>query len=79
MQGKVKKRNDDKRRKAMRSQRTKNKTQKKGETEEGNSSITDCNQNSEVFSMDDTDEDIDTAGTEEEDWVEYMKRSTRQA
>ena len=29
--------------------------------------------------MEDTDEDIDTAGTDEEDWVEYIKRSTRQA
>ena len=69
----------------MRSERTKNKTQKnchqnsEGETEEGNTSITDCDQNSEVSSMEDTDEDIDTAGTEEEDWVENIKRSRRQA
>ena len=29
--------------------------------------------------MDDTDEDIDTAEIEEEDWIEYIKRSTKEA
>ena len=29
--------------------------------------------------MNDTDEEIDTAVTEEEDWIEYMKRSTDEA
>ena len=37
-----------------------------GETEEGNSSNTDCDQDSEVSFMGDTDEDIDTAEIEEE-------------
>ena len=70
----------------MRSQRTKKKRWKKdcqqnseGETEEGNSSNTDCDQDSEVSFMENTDEDIDTVGIEEEDWVEHIKRSTRQA
>ena len=49
-----------------------------GDTEEGNSSNTDCDQDSEVSFMGDTDEDIHTAEIEEEDWIEYMKRSTRQ-
>ena len=29
--------------------------------------------------MNDTDEEIDTAEIEEEDWIEYMKRSTDEA
>ena len=49
-----------------------------GETEEGNSSNTDCDQGSEVSFMGDTDEDIDTTEIEE-DWIEYMRRSTRLA
>ena len=48
-----------------------------GETEEGNSSNSDCDQDSEISFMTDTDEVIDTAEIEEEDWIEYMKRSTR--
>ena len=50
-------------------------TSSEGETEEGNSSNTDCDQDIEVSFMRDTDADIDTAETEEEDWIEYMKRS----
>ena len=49
------------------------------ETEEGNSSNTDCDQDSEVSFMGDTGEDIDTAEIEEEYWIAYMKRSTRPA
>ena len=48
-----------------------------GETEEGHSSNTDCDQDSEVSFVGDTDEDIDTTEIEEENWIEHMKRSTR--
>ena len=47
------------------------------ETEERNSLNTECDQDSEVSFMGDTDEDIDTAEIEEEDRIEYMTRSTR--
>ena len=50
-----------------------------GETEEGYSSNTDCDKDSEVSLMNDTDEDIDTAEIEEEEeWIEYIKRSTKE-
>ena len=48
-------------------------------TEEGNSSDIDCDQDSEVSFMNDTDEEIDTAGISEENWIEYIKRSTQEA
>ena len=57
-----------------RSQWTKKRTEDKdsnqnseGETEEGSISNTDWNQDSEVFFIDDTDEDIEMAEIEEED------------
>ena len=46
------------------------------ETDDGNSSNTDCDQDSDISFMNDTDEEIDTAESEEEDWIDYMKRST---
>ena len=46
------------------------------ETEDGHSSNTNCDQDSDISFMNDTDEEIDTAVIEEEDWIEYMKRST---
>ena len=49
------------------------------ETVEGNSSNTDCDQDSDVSFMNDTDEEFDTAESEEEDWIEYIKRSTTEA
>ena len=49
----------------------------RGEREEGISSDTDCDQDSEVSFMGDTVEDLDKS--EIEDWIEYLKRSTRQA
>ena len=49
------------------------------ETDACNSSNTDCDQYSEVSLMGDTDEEIDTAEIEEEDWIEHMKRSPGQA
>ena len=66
-------------------QKTKNVTKmSEVETEEGNSSNTDCDQESEVPFMDDTDEDIDTTEIEEEEeeeeeWVDYTKRSKKEA
>ena len=49
------------------------------ETEDGHSSDTNCDQDSDISFMNNTDEEIDTADTEEEDWIEYMKRSTEEA
>ena len=46
------------------------------ETAEGSSSNTDCDQDSDFSFMKDTDEEIDRDESEEEDWIEYMKRST---
>ena len=46
------------------------------ETTEGSSSNTDCDQDSDISCMRDTEEEIDTSETEEEDWIEYMTRST---
>ena len=44
------------------------------ETAEGSRSNTDCHQNGDISFMKDTDED--TGEIEEEDWIEYMRRST---
>ena len=43
------------------------------------SSNIDCDQDSDVSFENDTDEEIDTAEIEEEDWIECMKRSTATA
>ena len=45
-------------------------------TAEGRSSSTDCDQDSDLSFMEDTDEEIDTSEIDEEDWIEYLKRST---
>ena len=42
---------------------------------EGSSTNTDCDQDSDVF-MKDSDEEIDTVQIEEEEWIEFMNRST---
>ena len=47
------------------------------ETAEGCSTNTDCDQDSDVSFMKDSDEEIDTVQIEEEEWIEYMKISTR--
>ena len=47
------------------------------ETNDGNSSNADRHQDSDISFMNDTDEEIDTAV--EEDWIEYIKRSTDEA
>ena len=49
------------------------------ETEDGHSSNTNCDQDSDISFMNDTVEEIDTAVIEEEDWIEYMKRSADEA
>ena len=46
------------------------------ETAEGSSSNTDCDQDSDISVMENTDEEIDTGEMDEEGWKEYMKRST---
>ena len=46
------------------------------ETVEGSSSNTDCDQVSDISFMEDTDEEVDTAEIDEEDWIKHMKRST---
>ena len=48
-------------------------------TDDRNSSNTDHDQDSDISFMNDTDEEIDTAEIEEQDWIEYMKRSTDEA
>ena len=48
-------------------------------TDEGRSSNTERDHDSVVSFMNDTDEELDTAEIEEEDWVEYTKRSTKEA
>ena len=49
------------------------------ETEDGHSSNTNCDQDSDISFMNDTDEEIDTAVIEEVDWIGHMKRSTDEA
>ena len=39
------------------------------ETDDGHSSNTNCDQDSDITFMSDTDEEIDTAEFEEEDWI----------
>ena len=46
------------------------------ESADGNSSNTDCDQDNDISFMKDTDEEIDTADVEEEEWIEYVKRRT---
>ena len=48
------------------------------DTEEGSTSNTDCDQDRFSFS-EDIDEEIDKLEIEEEEWIEYFKRSTREA
>ena len=40
---------------------------------------TDCDQDSDVSLSEDIDEEIDKMEIEEEDWIEYIERSTREA
>ena len=49
------------------------------ETVEGSSSNTDCDQDSDVSFANDTDEENGTPEIEQEDWIEYRKRSTAEA
>ena len=49
------------------------------DTQEGRSTDTDCDQDSDVSFAKDSDKEIDTAELEQEDWIEYIKRSTAEA
>ena len=49
------------------------------ENEDGRSSNTCYDQDSDISFKNDTDEEIDTTAIEEEEWIEYMKRSTDEA
>ena len=49
------------------------------EREDGQSSISHTDQDSDVSFESDNDEEIDTTENEEEDWVDYIKRSTNEA
>ena len=49
------------------------------ETDDGNSSNTDRDQDSDVSFMNDTDEENFITAEIEENWIEYMKRSTDEA
>ena len=49
------------------------------ENEDGQSSNTHNDQDSDISFENDTDDEIDTTATEEEEWIEHMKRSTDEA
>ena len=49
------------------------------EAEDGYDSNSDCDQDSDISFMNDTDEELDAAEIEYEEWIEYMKRSTAAA
>ena len=49
------------------------------ESEDGQSSISHKDQDSDVSFESDTDEEIDTTEVEEEDWVDYIERGTNEA
>ena len=49
------------------------------ESEDGQSSVSHNDQDSDVSVESDNDEEIDAAEIEEEDWVDYIKRSTNEA
>ena len=49
------------------------------ETEEGSKQSSNCDQDSDISFHEDTDEEIDKGEMEEEDWVEYIKRSPKEA
>ena len=48
-------------------------------TEDGHISNTNFDQDSDISFTNDTDEETDTEVIEEEDWIEYMQRSTDEA
>ena len=49
------------------------------ESEDGQSSNTHKDQDSDVFFENETEEKIDTTEIEKEDWIEYFKKSTNDA
>ena len=48
-------------------------------SEDGKSSVSHNDQDSDVSFESDNDEEIDAAEIEEEDWVDYIRRSTNEA
>ena len=49
------------------------------ETEKGSKASTDCDQDSDISFQEEKNEEIHRGEIEEEDWIEYIKRSTREA
>ena len=49
------------------------------ETGEGSKENSDCGQDGDVSFHEDKDEEIDKREIEEEDWIKYIKRSTKEA
>ena len=49
------------------------------QNEDGQSSTTHSDQDSDISFENDTDDEIDTTTTQEEEWIEYIKRSTDEA
>ena len=63
-----------KRKYKKKTQSSKNEKDGEGEKENHRSSNTDCDQDSNVSFMKDTNEEIDAAEIEEEEWIEYVKQ-----
>ena len=49
------------------------------ETDEGSKANSDCDHDNDVSSLEAKDEEFDRIEIEEEDWIEYIKRSTKEA
>ena len=83
---KYKKKTQDKNEEKVKERKKRNREEEKenhgsseDETADADSSNTACDQDSDISFMKNTDEEIDTADIEEEEWIEYMKRSTDEA
>ena len=48
------------------------------EFKEGETSNTDCDQDSDASFMKDSEEDMEEIENEEEEWIDYLKRSTKE-
>ena len=68
------------RRKTKKERTTENqRATKNTHSDEGNSTNTGCDQDSDVSFQSDSDDEVHTAEVEEEEWIEQVKRSTRDA
>ena len=76
---KIQKDRETKRRDQRRKRDTKDLSSTGDESEDGQSSNTHNDQDSDVSFENDTEEEIDTTEIEEEDWIEYIKRSIDEA